>query len=187
MKKIIIVLFLFISACSWRSPNSSFYMMNSRGLEPVSEKALNLVVTKVKVPDLLDRSQMVVYDAKSGQVEIMEFNRWGEILPDVLQATVVNDLIMYLPKSYVQRTYFDNSNVAYNVNIEINTLQAYKGEKVLLSAWWQIANAKGKTLVRRQGVYETPVTGRSIEDLVKAQNDAVHQMSKDIAEHLLKL
>ena len=56
-----------------------------------------------------------------------------------------------------------------------------------MSAWWQIANAKGKTLVRRQGVYETPVTGRSIEDLVKAQNDAVHQMSKDIAEHLLKL
>ena len=187
MKKVIWTLVLLLGACSWRSPNSEFYMMNSRGLTPISEKTMNIAVAKVIVPDLLDRSQMVVYDGKNGQVEILEFNRWGEVLPDVLQATVVNDLIMYLPKAYVQRTYFDSSSAPYNINIEINSLQAYKGEKVILSAWWQINNAQGKTLIRRQGLYEAPVDGRSIEALVNGQTTAVHQMSKDIAEQLLKL
>lgn len=187
MKKLVFALILFVSACSWRSPNAQFYMMNSYGLKPMSEKSLNIAVAKVKVPDLLDRSQIVVYDAKNGQVDILEFNRWGEIFPDVLQATVVNDLISYLPKAYVQRTYFDSAAAGYNVNIEINNFQAYKGEKVLLSAWWQIVNGAGKTLVKKQGKYEAAVDGKSIEDLVKGQSLAVHQLSADIAQEILKL
>ena len=162
-------------------------MMNSQNLQPLSEKKLNIAVAKIKVPDLLDRAQMVVYEGSNDQVQILEFNRWGEIFPDVLQATVVNDLIAYMPRSFVKRTYFDDQNVTYNVNIEVNTLKAYRDDKVILSAWWNIANASGKVLMRQQGSYETKVKGQSIEDLVNAQSESVHMMSKDIAEHLIKL
>ena len=185
MKRVFFVLLFILTACSWRSPNSTFYMMSSQGLSPLSEQKVSVAVAQVKVPDLLDRAQMVVYE-KNGEVKILEFNRWGEILPDVLQATVVNDLIAYLPNAFVKRTYFDNQNVTYNVNIEVNNIQAYQGDKVILSAWWNISNAKGNTLIRRQGQYEAKVKGKSIEDLVSAQSQAVHHLSKDIAEYLLK-
>ena len=187
MKKILCLLLLLIGACSWRSPNSEFYMMNSLGLEPLSQKKISAVVSKVKVPDILDRAQMVVYEAEDNQVKIMEFDRWGEVLPDVLQSTVVNDLIAYLPNSYIQRTYFDSQSVQYSVNIEINSLQAYRGEKVVLSAWWNVSDKKGNVLIRHQGVYTAKVDGGSVSDLVKAQTQAVHMLSKDIAEKLAKL
>lgn len=187
MKRILFFLVVFICACSWRSPNSKFYMMNSQGLLPLSSRQFNIAVSKVKVSDLLNRSQMVIYRSDNNQIEILEFDRWGEVLPDVIQTTVVNDLIDYLPNSFIKRTYFDSQSATYNLNIEINTLRAYRGEKVVLSVWWNISNSVGKTLCFEQRTYETRVNGQSIESLVKAQSEAIHQMSKDIAERLLEL
>lgn len=186
MKKILCVLLVLVSACSWRSPSSKFYMMDSSNLSEISPRKMNVAVAAVKVPELLNRAQMVVYDKNSDQVEIMEFDRWGETLPDLLQTTIVNDLMAYLPNAYIKRTYFDSQNMNYNVNVEINNIKAYKGEKVILSAWWNITNAKGSIISRGQKTYEIATEGDSLQDLVRAQNEAVHLLSKDIAEDLLK-
>ncbi len=187
MKKVLSFLLIFLEACSWRSPNSDFYMMNSADLSPISQKVMNVNVAKIKVPDILDRSQLVVYEPKNNQVKILEFNRWGENFADVVQSTIVNDLIAYLPKSYVKRTYFDSQQTPYNINIEVNNMQAFRGEKVIFSAWWNISNAAGKILVRQQSNYEIEVDGKSIDDLVKAQTQTVHLLSKAIAEQLINL
>lgn len=187
MKKIWCLLLLFLIAGCWHSPNSQFYMLSSQGLNSHSDRKLSVAVAKIKVPDLLDKPQMVVYDKKSDKVEILEFNRWAENFPDVLQAAVVNDLIAYLPEAYIKRSYLDNQNVNYNINIEINNLKAYKGDKVILTAWWNITNVNGRILTRRQETYETQVRGRSMQNLVDAQSQAVQLLSKDITEALLKL
>ena len=129
---------------------------------------------------------MVVYEKDSNQVKILEFNRWGEVLPDVLQSTVVNDLIAYLPNAYIKRTYFDSQNTDYNINIEINDIKAYEDDKVVLSAWWNVLNGEGKTLYRGQKTYEVSAEGEAFDDLVVAQNKAVHMLSKDIANYLIK-
>ena len=187
MKRGVAILLLLIGACSWRSPNSDFYMMNSQGLQQISDKKIGVAVTKIKVPDLLDRAQMVLYEKGTEQIKILEFNRWGEALPSVLQSTIVNDLIGYLPRAYIVRTYFDNQSVDYNVHVEINNLKAYRGDKVILSVWWNITSTSGKTLLRQQGTYEAKAGGKSIQDLVIAQNQAVHHLSEDIANHLVRL
>lgn len=177
---------MLLASCSWRSPNSKFYVMNSADLQAISTKKISVSVAKVKVPDMLDRAQMVINDKDSNQVQILEFQRWGEVFPDVLQSTVTNDLIAYFPNSYIKRTYFDAENTMYSVNIEVNQLRAYKGDKVVLSAWWNIKDAKGNEIKREQGSYESVVNGDEIKDLVDAQTKAVHQMSRDIATALAK-
>ncbi len=177
-----------LAACSFHSPNSAFYVMNSNQLTPVAaNKKIGVAVARVKVPDMLDQAQMVVYEKDSDKVEIMEFNRWAEVFPDIVQATVTNDLIAYLPKAYVKRTYFDSGNLNYSVNIEINSMRAYRGDKVVLSAWWNVANRYGHVLKREQVSYEVKVDGPEIQNLVDAQSKAVHQMSRAIAEYLAKL
>ena len=187
MKKIsIFIAIMLLTACSWRSPNSEFYVMDGGDLQALSAKKISVSVAKVKVPDMLDRAQMVVSDKDSNQVRILEFHRWGEIYPDVLQSTVTNDLIAYLPNAYIKRTYFDGESTMYSVNIEINQLRAYQGDKVILSAWWNIKDAKGNEIKREQGSYESEVKGNEIKDLVKAQAVAVHLMSRDIAVALVK-
>lgn len=187
MKKIsAFIMIMLLTACSWRSPNSEFYVMNSGNLPAVSSKKISVSVAKVKVPDILDRSQIVVSDKDSNQVQILEFQRWGEVYPDVLQSTITNDLITYLPNAYVKRTYFDGENIMYNVNVEVNQLHAYRGDKVVLSAWWDIKDAKGNTVKREQGSYEAKVNGDEIKDLVDAHAEAVHKMSRDIASALAK-
>lgn len=118
---------------------------------------------------------------------MLEFSRWGEALPAVLQNTVTNDLMIYLPKSYIKSARYDTETLPYNVKIEINKIEAYRGQKVKLSAWWTILNADNVVLKRRQSAYETAVNGETIAELVKAENAAVHQLSKDIAQTLSKM
>lgn len=186
MKKILLGLFLFLSACSWRTPDSTFYMMNSDNMAPLSNRKISVAVARVKVPDLLDRPQMVIYEKGSDVVKIEEFNRWGEAFPDVVQATVTNDLMTLLPNSFVKRTYFDSGNMNYSVNIEINKMTAYRGDKVVLSAWWNITNAGGRVLKRGQENFERKVAGNSIQDLVDAQAQVIHLLSQAIAKALIK-
>ena len=187
MKKLGIVFVLCVlTACSWRSPNSFFYVMNSDNLAAISDKKISVSVTKVKVPDMLNKAQMVVNDKDSSQIQVLEFERWGEVYPDILQGTITNDLIAYLPNAYVKRTYFDDENTTYSVSVEVNKLEAYKGDKVILSAWWNIRDAKGNTTAKKQSVYEAPVHGSDIQNLVDAQAMAVHKLSQDIALSLAK-
>ncbi len=188
MKKIaLICAIIILNACSFRSPQSQFYVMNSTGLDSLSEKKMSVAVARVKVPDMLDKSQMVVYDKDSSEVQILEFHRWAEVLPDMIQATVTNDLIAYLPNAYVQRTYFDSDTVQYSVNIEINRIEAYKGGDVILSAWWYISNSKGRVVKREQRTYTAPTQNSSMSALVDAQAAAIHWMTRDISENLLKM
>ena len=182
MRKLFMILSIISTvACSWHSPDSTFYVMDSEGLRVVSDKNINVAVARVKVPDMLNKAQMVISSEDSTQVKVMEYERWGESYPEVIQDTVTNDLIAYLPNAYVKRTYFDNGNAQYNVNIEVNKLQAYRGDKVILSAWWNITDVKGNILQKAQGSYEAKVEGDDIQDLVNAQALAVHQMSEEIA------
>ena len=188
MRKIAMILgTLLLAACSWRSPNATFYTMNSDNLTALSSRKVNVAVALVKVPDLLDRPQMVVYEKNSDEVKILEFSRWAEVFPDVLQTTVVNDLMAYLPNAYVRRTYFDSADAKYSVNIEVNKMESYVGDKVVLAAWWNIVGAQGKTLQRGQQSFVVKVKGESMTDLVAAQNEAVHLLAKAIAEQLMKM
>ena len=50
-----------------------------------------------------------------------------------------------------------------------------------------IQNSNGNVLKRRQSAYETKVKDNTIAELVKAENAAVHQLSKDIAQTLSKM
>lgn len=182
MKKLFMILSIMATAaCSWHSPDSTFYVMDSKGLRTISDKNINVTVTRVKVPDMLNKTQMIISSEDSTQVKVMEYERWGESYPEIIQSTVTNDLIAYLPNAYVKRTFFDSENTQYNVNIEVNKLQAYQGDKVILSAWWNITDAKGNILQKAQGSYEAKVVGDDIQDLVNAQALAVHQMSEEIA------
>ena len=188
MKKIwLICTVILLSACSFRSPQSQFYVMNSTGLNSLSDKKISVAVSRVKVPDILDKSQMVVYDKDSAEVQILEFQRWAEVFPDVIQTTVTNDLIAYLPNAYVKRTYFNDDSLQYSVNVEINRLEAYEDYKVVLSVWWSICDSKGRVLRREQRTYTALTKDSGVSALVDAQTDTVHQMSRDIAENLLVL
>ncbi len=189
MKKLSIFFALLLGACSLGgySKNSTFYMMNSDGLSSVSSKKINLGVDKVKVPDLLNRSQIVVYDSDSQELKIEEFERWGEPLPYVLQNTITNDLQAYLPQSFIKSVEFSSEALDYTLKVKVNKLEAYKEGKVILSVWWHIEDRKGNILQRDQAKYSAKVEGDEFSDLVKAQNLAVHNLSKDIAFALSKL
>lgn len=189
MKKLSLIFILLISGCSLGgySKNSTFYMMNSKDLSAVSDKKINVGVSKINVPDLLNKPQIVVYDTDSQEIEILEFERWGEPLPYVLQNTITNDLQKYLPKSFVESVEYSSEVLDYTVKIKINNIKAYKKDKIILSAWWHIEDKKGDILHREQVSYEEKVKGNGIADLVKAQNLAVHKISQDISLILSKL
>ena len=73
MKSFLLSVLLFLSACSWHSPDATFYTMNSEGLTEISSKKMLVAVKKVRVPDLLNKQQIVTYKSSSNEIEILEF------------------------------------------------------------------------------------------------------------------
>ena len=186
MKSFLLSVLLFLSACSWHSPDATFYTMNSEGLTEISSKKMLVAVKKVRVPDLLNKQQIVTYKSSSNEIEILEFSRWGENLPFVLQNVITNDLMLLLPNSFIKSSKLEGNNLSYNIEVEINKIEAYPNDKVKIYAWWNIYDKNGLILKRKQSLYEHKVAGSSISELVEAQNQAMHLLSKDIAETLSK-
>lgn|SRR5574344_1167155 len=188
MKKILITLiYICLCGCVGHSPKTNFYVMNSQNLETLSNKNMNIVVNEVEVPELLDRSQIVVYETDLQQIDVMEFNRWGEPLPDILQSTISGDLSAYFPKSFVLNKDASGQQNVYFVNVHINKIEAIMANKVKLSVFWNIKNSNDAVLTKQQKKYEVVVNGSDVLSLVNAQNKVLHLLSKDIAQSLLKL
>ena len=147
-KAVELCLIMFLSACfGGYSPDSNFYR-----LTPLSEPnqvfllSKNIAVTKVRLPEYLDRPQMIMLDDNSPQIEIAEFNRWGEDLGNMIQRKMVADLSKYLPKSKIINAAEEIHPSALDVRIEIVRMDMTKQGQATLEARWYITDSSGKVL-----------------------------------------
>ncbi len=182
-KKIFYLLPLFLTSCLLRSPNAEFYNLNSDNIEAISDKKTDITVNSVKVPDILQRPQLVVYDNKN-KTEILEFQRWNEFFPDVIQTAVVRNLSAYFPKSHIAKSYFASDLTKYNLKIEVTDFEAYKNDKVILKAWWKMTDNNNKVIFKQHSDITIKVAGKSIDNIVIAQSTAIRDLSLSIAEHI---
>lgn len=189
LKKIIsLCLIAFLGACfGGYSPDSNFYRFPSiSGMPQVFLSKQKVAIAKVGLPEYLDRPQMVMLDEKSPQMEIAEFDRWGEDLSVMIQRKIAADLSVYLPDAKVNDAQEEVQSANLDVRVEIVRMDMIKQGQAVLQARWYIENTKGKILDSGQ-FYQTQKIKAKYADYAIAIAKLLEKMDEEIAQAIAKI
>lgn len=179
---------LFVYGCARTQP-ARFYLLSPlpgvarTSEDPQSSHPLVLTVGPVKLPQYLDRPQIVTR-LSSNKLKLAELERWGEPLEDTFARVLAENLSVLLATDRV--TIFPRSEVAksdYQVMVEVFRFDGEPGGGACLQACWSIVPAGGEeTLVARKSAREMATATQGYEGLVAAQSALVGELSREIAE-----
>lgn len=172
---------LLLAACV-SSPTPKFYVLAPLATERPADAGLEIAVGvgPVELPDYLDRPQIVT---RSGQNELnlAEFDRWGESLKDNTTQVLAENLAVLLPSKKVMTYPWKRATqVNYQVSVKITRFDHTEGGETVLGARWSILDGEGGELLTRESRYVESPAGDSYPATVAAMNRALAQFSRDV-------
>jgi uncharacterized lipoprotein YmbA len=171
-----------LGACS-TSPTASFYTLGAVAThgDAFTVRPINVVVTSVAVPELVDRPQFVVR-VSDNQVKLDEFARWADSLKSQIPRVMAANLAVLLPGARVSLYPQDaDAGAAYSVRVELQRFDGAPGEGATVEALWSVTAPKGSAPMKGRTVVHSPVAGPGYEALVAAYSAGLGVVSHDIA------
>jgi uncharacterized lipoprotein YmbA len=189
----ILVLLTAVSGCAGSKP-ANYYILRSiqnPGLEvraAGTQQDPAVGVGPVKIPEYLDRPQMVTMSA-GNSLEFAEFDKWAEPLEKNLARILADNLSVLVPSERVCVFPWPKSMpVQYQVTLEVIHLEKMPDEKVILDASWNILRTDGeKMLAMKRSRLVVPVESGGFEAVASAESRAVEALSREIAAALRSL
>ena len=180
---------MILTGCA-SSSSSKFYQLNpvqnktSVTGDVSSDQSQVIAIGPVRIPDYLDRPQIVTRSGKN-ELKLSEFDRWAGSLENDVNRVLVEDISSLLPAgcfSVVHWTPYLGSQVpaSYRVEVIVDRFEGALGDSVLLKAQWRIF-AKDRSLILEKGSQvREQVNGSSYDELVAAMSSALERLSRDI-------
>lgn len=177
-----------LAACNTLSvPQEHFYTLNP----PVPQQAApdrnttaaySVTVGPVRVPELVDRPQMVVRRG-ANQVDVLEQHRWAQPLPAEITQALATALAARLPQARIVLDRETGSTQAdYRVTLDVKRFEAVLGEAATVQSSWTIQPNAAKAAPRvGQSTVQMPAGGADYDALAAAFSSAVRQTGNDIA------
>lgn len=180
---------LMLMACS-SSPPVRYFSLSpiDSGFQQDPDDSVMLGLGPFRMPDYLDRSQIVTRGANS-EMQVDEFSRWSEPLATSLLRIVSIDVDNLLPGVVVvvfPYESFVRDQVKYRLLGDINRFEADHLGQIVLEVQWGVADADGGVTVpvRRNRYQAQATTPDDPSAVAAAMNDALSQFSRDIASKL---
>jgi uncharacterized lipoprotein YmbA len=172
---------LLLAACMTGRPDR-FYVLNPQPAaigEPRSQFDRQVILS-VTIPSLLDRGEMVI--TTSSGVAVMDHERWGAPLADLISASLSQDIerrrgdVVVLPKI---------ANKAgipiVRVAVEIDSVTARLGDHLNIETHWRVTDAgTGKETVGRDAFASQRQT-QSYAEVAAALSECVAQLADRLA------
>ncbi len=179
-----------LSGCAG-SPPAKFYQLNSLQNKPLItgdaplERNLIIAIGPVRIPDYLDRPQIVTRAGKN-ELRISEFDRWAGSLDSDVTRAIVEDVSSLLPAdrfSVVRWIPYQESqsSAQYRIELLVERFEGTPGDSVLMKARWVVFGHNRSVLLQRESLFEEQINGGSYDALVAAMSGAVEKLSQDIA------
>lgn len=160
--------------------------MRQEGPGP-ARPGLALEVLPVRLPDLLQRPQMVM--ERSGALGLSETQRWGNPLDQDMQRVLVANLGLLLGSgAVVPSPYGARVAAAYRLEVVVQTCAPQAGGTLAFEAVWMVTRpgAAPAVLLRRTALREA-LADPGPEALAAAHSRVLEALSREIAAELLKL
>ena len=185
------VLLLSLSACiGGKSPPSQFYL-----LEPVkgvggfaggAETGLLIALAPVRIPQYLDRPQMVTATGKNAY-HLSETNRWAERLDDNIARVLAQNLNLLVPAEVVLANASSRAQQAkFKVSVTILEFHVDPQGQAGLTAQWSVARGE-ETVLGRQASYREPASATDYGLMAGALNECLGRLSRDLAADVRSL
>jgi uncharacterized lipoprotein YmbA len=184
------LLVVILAGCA-SSPSSKFYQLNSLQnrtsitRDASLEQNLIIAIGPVRIPDYLDRPQIVTRAGKN-ELRLSEFDRWAGSLESDVTRVLLEDISGLLPAdrfSTVRWIPYLESQVptSYRVAVLVDRFEGTLGDSVLLKAQWEVFARNRSLLLKRESVIREQINGGSYDALVAAMSSALERLSQDIA------
>jgi uncharacterized protein len=184
-----------LTGCSILKPQadpSRFYVLTSttsraENVTPPSSGGLTIGVGPIKLPDYLDRSQLVTRLGPN-RLAFSDYDRWAEPLERNLPRVLMENLTLLLnTEKIVSLPSFVAIPVQYEVPIEVQSFESDSNGVVELVARWAIRAPADETLLRTGETRITETGGSETEEVVAALSRAVGRLSEQIASDIQRL
>jgi len=176
---------VFAAGCS-TSPPTRFYVLSNLQQSPQppisARQDIAVGVGPVELPDYLDRPQIVTRTGQN-ELNLAEFDKWGETLKDNANQVLAENLALLLPSKKVHTYPWKRSTALdYQVVVKITRFDHTEGGETALHARWNILSGDGNTeLLSRETRYVDHPDGPGYAATVAAMNRALAQFSRDVA------
>lgn len=176
------------------SAPASFYMMAplappaSNAVSDGVEKQTLIAVDAVRIPDYLDRNQIVTRIDETGY-QLAELDQWAESMNVTLTRVISENLSRQLHAGDVE--VFASARWVpfdYRIDVEVLRLDGKIGDQVTLTAQWGIFKAdKEEMIFLRKSEYQEKAEGDTYSGIVIAQSRLVETLSREIAAAVQKV
>lgn len=170
------------------SPAPSYFTLEvGMPRQPAPGLTPSLAITRVSVPELIDRPQLVVRMADN-QVRILESQRWAEPLRRQIPHLLADELGRLLGSERVLAAPPDGlgGDSDFRLRLDVLRLEARSGGGAEVDMLWHLEARQGKIVSGRSLVHET-ADGDDPAALVAAQRRGVVRVAADIAERVRAL
>ncbi len=186
-----LTLFMLILTGCASSYSSRFYQLNAaQSTASIASDVspchgLVVAIGPVRIPDYLDRPQIVTRSGKNA-LKLSEFDRWAGTLEGDVARVLTEDMSSYLPPdcaSVVRWTSYSESHLpaSYRVEVNVDRFEGTLGDSVLLKAQWEIFAHDGSSLMKKESRISEQMNNGSYDALVAAMSRALGRLSLDVS------
>ena len=178
-----------LAACG-SSPKTEFYVLNADLGSVVQSANLSsgpaVGVWQVKLPDLLDRSEIVTRDNQF-KITMADFSWWASNLSENMTLLIVAELSQHLQSNRVVTSpwpsYRQND---YQVITRVERFDGELGGEVVLRGLWSLLDGDGtKELNRQVFEFKTNTADLTYQQMAEAMSRLTVQLAQQLADGVI--
>jgi len=190
---LVIAATVMINGCA--SPEPRYYTLAARSSDTAraaSGRASRtpeprwIEVKPVRVPERLNRAQLVVGDGSDGGVKLLDTSRWMSPLPDELRDALSQHLQSRLDAVDIYQHGLPATQPAVRVTAEVVILDADLGKRAAATIAWTLKRLPDGKILSGRTETEVPAPGQ-VDGVVNAYRQIVAATAADIATSVLAL
>lgn len=143
-------------------------------------------VTPVRVPERLNRAQLVVRDGTGSVVELLDTSRWASSLPDELRDALSQHLQSSLDAVDVYQHGLSAAQPAFRVTTEVVSLDADVGKRAAATITWTVRRLPDGKVLSGRTEMEVPAPGQ-VDGVVNAYREILAATATNIAASVRSL
>lgn len=150
------------------------------GVATPATTPLWIEVAPVRVPERLNRPQLVVADGSEGGLKLLDLSRWSAPLPDELRDALSQQLQARLGAVDTYQQGLSEVTPVYRVTTEVVRLDGDLGQRAAATIAWTVRKLPDGKVLSGRTQTELPAPGQ-VDGMVSAYRQIVATTAADIA------
>ena len=190
LRRILVVSCLVLLAACGSSPKTDFYMLNADQGSVMQSANLStgpaVGVWQVKLPDLLDRSEIVTRDNQF-KISMADFSWWASNLSENMTLLMVTQLSQHLQSNRVVTSPWPSyRKIDYQVMTRVERFDGELGGEVVLRGLWSLLDGDGtKELSRQVFEFKINTVDLTYQEMVAAMSRLTVQLAQQLADGII--